>query len=404
MRIIIRVAGYLLLMITLSACAINTVVQNKTRVNLVTEGTTLQGYLNYYALPRTVMDVQVVVNKPIFKPGPFVDYAERFLGITGAQTRDRTSYEIKEIRVLNHPEKDPEQVYVITTEGTPVGARLTLTPEGILAGVNLPWQPENVTGPTSTVKIREDDFYFPAYPDLSIHKNIRAVADTTYWTVRTDTSFMRIPILKHKDAQKTLPIQVEEAANTIYKIRKRRFYLLNGIYAYDEKVRTPMPDGEALDVIVRELNQMEYEYLSLFVGRTQTEELEYTYSYTPNGKGLTEAKTLFSFSEQRGVLPDIDTSGEPVRLQLTRTANNVMDRVTQSEEDARKPKMPGLAYRIPEKVKVELFRASTVLFNREMLVAQFGRIDFLPMNLVNDPGTAIEVYPSYGSIKSIYTR
>ncbi|MCD6333217.1 MAG: DUF4831 family protein [Bacteroidales bacterium] len=388
-----------------AGCTVSTVVVNRVRVDQVKPGQSFTDYASYYALPRTVLDVEVVVEKTMTRPGPFVQYASRLLGITTPViTHNQTKYKISEIRVSQHAEKDPGQIYRLSTEGDPVGARVTLTPEGILAGINLSWQPVIPEGPTADVELRDHAFYFPQYPDLSMRKNLEIIPDTTYRVLRTDTSFIKIPLLKSQVSQKDLFKQAEEAANVIMKLRKRRFYMLNGEYAYRSTVRTPMPEGATLEIVLKELARMEYDYVSLFIGRSQTETEVYHFLYTPKGEGITEATVLFSFSDQQGILPAEDTSGDPVRLQLTQTGENPMDRVTIESENPKYPIVPGLAYRIPEKMMVEILHGKQSVFTREMLIAQAGRVDFLPSKLVADPQTAIEFYPMYGSLKSIYTK
>jgi hypothetical protein len=54
---------------------------------------------------------------------------------------------------------------------------------------------------------------------------------------------------------KSLEEKAEEAAAFIYKLRKRRFKLLVG-------QEQPVPDGNALDISIRELDELEKEYLS----------------------------------------------------------------------------------------------------------------------------------------------
>jgi len=402
---LIKVFAFTMMTLSLMfSCTVTPIMVSKTRALKVESSQSLSGYATWYSLPRTVVDVEVVVEKKISKPGPFAAAAKTYLGLDQVITRERTEYRIKEIRVSQHAEKDPGQVYRIQTEGSSIGARVSLTPEGVIAGINLPWKPLEPNGKTTIVPLQDDDFYFPGYPDISIRKHIEAVADTTWFKVRTDTSFMNIPMLKQKDQAKTQPMQEKEAADEIYKLRKRRFYLLNGEYAYREDVRTPMPEGAALEIILKELAQMEYDYVSLFAGRTQVETQVHTFTYTPEGQGITEAPVLFAFSAQRGVLAADDTSGDQVRLQLTRTDENPLDKASWEPAEGKNPVQAGLAYRVPEKVLAELTQSGKTLFAREMLIAQWGRIDFLPEDIIQGENTCVEFYPAYGSVKSIYTK
>jgi hypothetical protein len=148
---------------------------------------------------------------------------------------------------------------------------------------------------------------------------------------------------------------------------------------------------------------MEEGYVSLFAGRTQTERESVKFAYTPNGQGLTETFTLFTFSRKQGIESPETTSSDPVVLQLTRGDANPMDQLQWTDE-SRSPKIPGLAFRMPEKAKVEITKAGETEFSREFLVAQFGRVDFVPASVLADEATSIEFYPAFGSIKNIFHR
>ena len=82
----IRYIG-LALILTSSACTVQEVVLNETNVTKLEMGTPPNPMAVDYALPRTVIDVKVIAEKKITKPGPFADYAERYLGGTNVPTR-----------------------------------------------------------------------------------------------------------------------------------------------------------------------------------------------------------------------------------------------------------------------------------------------------------------------------
>ncbi len=404
MRFLSNMIHLVVLVLTVASCTVTPVVITRTQTQKIEAGAIAKSYFAYYALPRTVVDVEVVVEKKISKPGPFAASAERYLGVNQVITREKTEYRIKSVVISQHPEKDPAQLFKLLTSGSSAGARVSLTPEGVIAGINLPWKPLVPNGATTIVQLREDDFYFPGYPDLSVKKNMASVADTMFRVLRTDTSFVNIPILRHTDQKKTQPMMEKEAADLIYNLRESRYFLLNGEYAYLENETVPMPEGEALEIILRELARMESDYMSLFIGRTQTEESVHRFSFTPEGKGITEATVLFAFSAQRGVLEPDDASGEAVRLQMTRTDENPLDHLKYELDNPKNPVKTGLAYRVPEKAMAEIVMGREQLFVREMLVAQFGRLEFLPDDILSGDHTCVEFYPAYGSIKSIYTK
>ena len=390
-------------MLAAAGCALQTEMSSKTRVRKVEPGLKASDYAMYYSLPRTVFDIEVVVDKKITKPGPFAAYAERFLGLTSVPTRESVEYSIVEIRVNTHPEKDPGQMYRIETEGKPFGARVSLTADGLIRGINLPVNPEVAVSQEAMQRLTEREFDFPQYPDLTLRKNTEPIPDTIYRLVRTDTSFVKIPLIRKVEDQKSLLNQAQEAAGVLMKLREGRFKLLNGDYAYVENDGTRLPEGTSLEVIVNELAVMEEGYVSLFAGRTQTERETMKFAYTPNGQGLLESFTLFSFSRGNGIEAPETSGADPVILLLSREDTNPMDQI-QWAEDSKSSKIPGLAFRMPEKIRVEIKRAGELAFAREFLVAQYGRIDFIPASLLTDESTSIEFYPAYGSIKNIFRR
>lgn len=386
-----------------AGCAPQTEMYSKTRVRKVEPGLNASDFAMYYSLPRTVFDIEVVVDKKITKPGPFAAYAERFLGLPSVPTRESVEYSIVEIKVNTHPEKDPGQMYRIETEGKPFGARVSLTADGLIRGINLPVNPEVAVSQEAVQRLTEREFDFPQYPDLTLRKNYEPIPDTIYRLVRTDTSFVKIPLLRKEENQKSLLLQAQEAAGVLMNLREGRFKLLNGDYAYKENDGSRLPEGPSLEVIIKELAIMEDGYVSLFAGRTQTERETLKFVYTPNGQGLTETNTLFSFSHGNGVEAPEVAGADPVVLQFSRDDSNPMDKV-QWAADSKSSKIPGLAFRMPEKIRVEIKRGGELVFAREFLVAQYGRIDYVPASMLIGESTSIEFYPAYGSIKNIFRR
>lgn len=394
---------FLIVILAGTGCALQKDLSSGTRVRKVEPGLKADDYAMYYSLPRTVFDIEVVVDKKITKPGPFAAYAERFLGITSVPTRDLVEYSIVEIKVNTHPEKDPGQLYRIETEGKPFGARVSLTADGLIRGINLPINPEVAVSQEAVEKLTERQFDYPSFTDLTLRKNTEPLPDTIYRLVRTDTSFIQIPLIRKEESQKSVLLQAQEAAGVLMRLREGRFMLLNGDYAYKENDGTRIPEGTALEVIVRELAVMEEGYVSLFAGRTQNERETLKFAYTPKGQGLIETNTLCSFSGANGIEAPETTGADAVVMQLSRDEVNPMDQI-QWAEDSKSPKIQGLAYRMPEKTRVEIKKAGELIFSREFLVAQNGRIDFVPAAVLTDESTSIEFYPAFGSIKNIFRR
>jgi hypothetical protein len=399
-----KISLVLILIIAAAGCALQSPMSSsKMQVRKVEAGLKAGDYAMYYSLPRTVFNIEVIVDKKVTKPGPFAAYAERFLGLTSVPMRDLVEYSIVEIRVNSHPEKDPTQMYRIETQGKPIGARVSLTADGLIRGINLPFGPDMAAVQEGIQRLSERQFDVPQYTDLTLRKNTEPIPDTVYRLVRTDTTFMKIPLIRKEENQKSLLLQAKEAADNLMALRVGRFKLLNGDYAYVDNDGSRIPEGTSLEVIVRELAVMEDGYVSLFAGRTQTNRETLKFTYTPAGQGSVETSTLCSFSSANGIEAPEATGADPVVLQLSKEEVNPMDQV-QWDSDQKSEKTPGLAYRIPEKTRVEIKRAGEMLFSKEFLVAQNGRIDFVPASALTDESVSVEFYPAYGSIKNIFRR
>ncbi|MFO7616509.1 MAG: DUF4831 family protein [Bacteroidales bacterium] len=396
----------LLCLIALSAagCAFQKPLTGKVTVDKAQSGLTVDHYALFYSLPRTVLDISVVVDKTITRPGPFAAYAERFLGIPGVVNAESVEYAIVEVKAASHPEKDPDQTYLLKTHGHAYGARVSLTADGIIRGVNIPINTDLTISQVTVADLREAKFDNPEYPELTLRKNFEPVPDTIFRIVRTDTSFYRLPLIRKVEGQKTLLAQAEEAASVLMKIRSSRFAILNGDIFDSLDSPVAFPEGSSLEVILRELGLLEQDYMSLFTGRSQTTRETHHFTYTPLGADLSEESTLCYFSRLYGISEERAGNGEPVTISLSRSVLNRAEPIRFDEGTDKAPREKGLAYRIPEQARVEVNRLGQNLFAREMLIAQCGTVGFIPPGVLADDKTAIEFYPAYGSIKNIFRR
>jgi len=396
----------LLCLIVLSAagCAFQTPMTGKVTVTKAQPGTEIENFSLYYSLPRTVLDISMIVDKTVTRPGPFAAYAERFLGVPGVVNAETVEYSIVEVKTSSHPEKDPEQIFLLNPQGNSYGSKVSLTAEGIIRGINIPINTDLTISQVSAADLRELQFDNPEYPDLTLRKNFEPIPDTIFRIVRTDTSFYRLPLIRKVESQKTLLEQAEEAADVLMKIRTTRFNLLNGELFDQLDSPVVFPEGTAIEVIMRELSLLEQDYQSLFTGRSQTTRETYHFSYTPVGTDLTEEATICYFSSIYGVSEERTGNGEPVTIHLSRSLLNQSEPIRFNEGTEKDPKEKGLAYRIPEVVKVEINRLGKSLFVREMLIAQCGPVGFIPPEVLADDQTAVEYYPAFGSIKNIFRR
>jgi len=327
-------------------------------------GTSLEGKV-LYALPRTSLVVRVTAVKTIYVPGPFRAYAEKYLSIKPFVTKAKTEWTLQEAELSSFREPDPENYFVISTDGILAENALAMTRSGLI--LDMAQVPEN-GAPAYSVTSDEPDGN-PYFTDLSVKRNFEEKSDTVYRMILQDTGFVRVPVVRKTYEQKTLGQKAEEAANFIIKIRKRRFKLMSGQY-------DPYPRDEALEFAVKELTRLENEYLALFTGKKVSQKWYYRFIYTP--EGASKQPVIFRFSPQTGVCSSSDCKGIPVYLQYDiREKNLVKSEITDTGN-----RQDTLFYRIPELTDVRLLFNDRTLAQKHLLIYQLGPIVQLPAHVI----------------------
>lgn len=341
-----------------------------------------------YALPQTVVELEVIAEKTILKKGPFADYAQKFLGITDVVAQDGVNWKLKSVEVSSKGEVDPTQYYKISSSVDYEPSLIALTPEGLIRGFNLK-QDVRISEDRKRVFLDDDDVSIE-YGNFSIDPVIKYTEDTTYKVVETDTAFVKVPVLEKQALTKSIEEKAEEAAHQIFKLRKRRYKILTANY------EVLPPDGKAYEVMVRELKNIENDYLSLFIGKKVSSNKSYKYWYTP--KQGENGGVIFRISAQKGPVEVNDLGGKPVRINF--------DKIDLTQELVIVPTagvgpQKLINYRIPGMADVSISNGKQILFKNRMTIAQFGKIASMPAEVLLNENYSIEFYPELGSIKSV---
>ncbi|MDM8160543.1 DUF4831 family protein [Labilibaculum sp. K2S] len=341
-----------------------------------------------YALPQTVLKLNVTAEKTILKRGPFAEYAKKYLNISDVVSADGVEWELKSIDVSSHGEVDPEEYHKITTSVDYEPGLISLTPNGLIRGFNLE-KKMILKEEKESVFITEDKINIE-YGKFSIDPIIKYKEDTIFKVVETDTAFVKVPVLEKQVLVKSMEEKAEEAAHQIFKLRKRRFKILTANYD------VLPPDGKAYEVIVGELEKLENDYMSLFIGKRVGFLESFQFLYTPkNGEN---GGVIFRMSPQAGPVGVNNLGGKPIRVDFKN--------LEQTRELAIIPAV-GLVpqkqifYRIPGMADVSISNGKEILFQNRMPIAQFGKIANMPAEVLLNENYSIEFYPDLGSIKNV---
>ena len=346
----------------------------------------VRNYSNIYALPKTVVRVNVHFTQTISKVGPFSKYAESLLGIKSVISRDQVDWSINKLDFTSYPVPDTNHLYIIEQESDFNNIGISLTACGLINSVN-------------TNKINDKYFYEIEKKQFAGTMNYNPEEEELNNTNILD--FNDVPVLKDIQQKKTVYEKAKAMAEKIYTLREDRAAIVVG----DGYTET-MPDGLALKEIVSSLNRLEQKYLSMFVGKKMQREFNYSFDFVPDSpKKITQA-ILFRFSTSKGIVSFNDVSGSPVIIEINSFQNiNQIAKFNKKQDHLKRvakidAKVHGLYYRIPEMGSVKLLIDEKVIAEKKVMIAQFGEVHPLNPEYLNG-SYHIEFYPELGSIKQI---
>lgn len=285
-----------------------------------------------YYMPQTQIAVTIDYQQVCIEPGPFYLYAERYLGVSNVATEAQTRYEVTDIRIAPHTVADHSRAHKVVAKSGNATQWLSLTPEGLLYGYNV-----------------------PAY-----------VAETPVveTTLPTPAPFVKpLPLMEEQMVAASIAKMAEGAAKQIYHIREMRMNLLAG-----DVEHTPA-DGQAMQLVLAEMDKREQMLVELFVGTRTVTPMTHTIYYVPE-KDVTGC-VIGRLSQFSGVVDADDLSGEPIRLTLVGEYQSYLP-AEEKESKFNKSIPSQLYYNLPGSAHVMVEFADQLKVTATMPIAQFG--------------------------------
>lgn len=333
----------------------------------------------FYALPRTVFKINLIVEKNERIKGPYSEFAQRMLGIEDAIKQDESLYAIRDIIVSTVTEPDPKALFFVEFDERSSRDTRSLVFELLGTGVILSVDDAAASrvqnkSQTETILVNApNQKYFRYFAEHSLFQRI----DTIVRRITIDTTVIRRNILQSAWVDRNPEQKARAAAEMIQKIRESRFNLISGFQEVN---------FSQIDYMDKQMLKLEEEYLSLFTGIEQKSLIDHVIYYIPDQetKGF---QTIARFSEQNGVL-ESGNRGEPVQLVIEPAGNT---------RELSKPGSLGrlnnaLYYRIPDKAEVSILFKGKVFQRQRVVVNQLGSIAVAPATrtrLVFDPETGM---------------
>lgn len=339
-----------------------------------------------YCLPKVSYEVKVILEYTERIPGPYRSYAEKELGQKTEIPEYQERWAIKNIEVKPLYVPDEKAVYSVSASGEYQPVMLHLSAEGFLAGV-AGGQGGVFTNELKMKYVNGDDGDEDVINIMKFntYNNLKEILDTNYTYQQVDGEMKKIwdPIVRY--AAKTEKDNVKEAVSEIFRIRSERVKLLGA--------ENNVPDGKSLEIILREFDRMERNYLSLFMGSEAKRKVVRVFQCTPEKSG--EAVVAFRFTEEGGVTGSKNVTALAYSLKLDNVAVPASTPVAGSGTDA------AIFYRVPATADLKLMKANDELLCMKTIVPQLGEIKKFPINIIANDGLILEFYPQYGALKSV---
>ncbi|GAF01515.1 DUF4831 family protein [Saccharicrinis fermentans] len=318
-----------------------------------------------YMLPKTSIRVDIEMEKTIKKAGPYYRYSQRYLNLSNVITEDSEEWVIKGVHIHTSGKADEDKRFSIFTKGNTSAQMLTLTPEGILAGIN-------TSLPFSTQLPPKEQ-----HPILSLDEiDFDNVALNEELLYKTSSAAM-----------------AQEAANMVYRLRSTRTNLLSG------ELENLPPDGEAYNTILKEIEKQEKDFVSLFAGKTITVSLTRSFELTPDPLSSYTNHVLCRFNQQKGLVDAMDITGTPIYFKMDVEKMKVLK--NNSSERSKDPAPNGLFYNLPAPATITIVDKNTTIASKKVKLAQYGQVISMPPSVLSKESVVIEICPKTGALLSV---
>jgi len=313
-----------------------------------------------YNLPRTTLTLEVTLERNCTFSGPYARYAEKYLGIT-VPTEDAVTHRITAMHMSASVEADPAAAYTLSKKAAKKAADdfLALTSLGMVSSTGETDFPDAVSWHFQ-VASGEGDF-----SGKGVSFNLESRSTVLYPAAEDGSRYNSISVQQKMTVAKTLEERAREAAERIAELRDNRLDILTGNTDANFS-------GEALGEAVRALEALEAEYLTLFTGYSTTESQTLTFDLIPGGGKGRSVQVAFRLSDEEGLLPAEDLSGQLYMLEIIPETDGI-------EDDAEDPRFKGeyLRYRVPAVCRIRITDGVRTYLQTRMPVCQKGKTALL---------------------------
>lgn len=315
-----------------------------------------------YNLPRTTLTLEVTVQRDCFFAGPYARYAEKYLGIK-VPTEDAVTHRITAMRMTSALEADPAAAFSLSKKAARKVAAdyLELTALGMVATTDDLGFPDEIRWNFQGTEAEGD------FSAKGISYNLESRSTVLYPAEEDGSRYNSVSVQQKMTVSKSPEERAREAAERISELRENRLDILTG--ETDANF-----SGAALGEAIRALEALEAEYLSLFTGYGTCEVQTRTFHLIPGGGKGRSVQIAFRLSDEEGLLPAEDLSGQLYMLEIQPETDGI-------EDDSEAPKFKGeyLRYRVPAVCRIRITDGVRTYLQTRLPVCQKGKTALRPI-------------------------
>ncbi len=290
-----------------------------------------------YALPKTQVQIKITAICTVNKPGPFAQYAERYLADEKAIINASKSWTFDCAGV--------KEVFV------PDSSRMYL-----------------ISGETQQIEFFDGNMLVSSVGSWEKQcPKTRHQKDNKEETV--DTLFHTELLGEEALTSTSIPKMAERAAKQIFQLREARMAILSCDVSHQ-------PDGEATKVILERIDREERELTALFIGKKIT--TRETRCFTVDPSTETHNLIIARMSIIEGIVAADDMIGTPIYVNIT---PKILTSPTATKKDRKAHK--GYFYNVPGSVEIFIRHSDKFSVTRTLDIPQNGYATWLAPSVSN---------------------
>ena len=311
-----------------------------------------------YFLPKTTVQLHLLIEKQTYTPGEFARYAERYLRLSGIAQQTQVNHSIVRFDVSTVGVRDTSKCYMVRLKGKSKATEINLSDDGILLAIN-----------EKPMKLVPHTDFHPSYKQRPINP---------------------MQLLSREALQAGSTAKMAElTAQQIQEFKEQRQLLVTG-----EADEMPQ-DEQQLRLMISEIDANCNALTSLFTGSISRDTTEHILTLCPDQE--IDRDVVFRLSRRLGLVDVDDLSGVPFYLTLKKL-NDAGDILSLDNK-----KHEGFYVNVPTIARMTIEQDDQQLAAFDIPVAQFGFVELRDGGLFKENNTHLQLHPATGAVVKMTT-